>query len=421
MSSESQHILTLTELLHEEPAPKELEITILPFPDDDTAKSSFMKDGIHLGIHAPNVPEIARDFRKYYYNSRHIVISDGHYCHADRQMFMDCISCLLLLCPDHATAWADRRRLSLARKSSNSNSHTRCCISFWEVEMLFLDMLFTQHSKAPNAWGYRRWVCRQIIKELKQDFTEHGEDLSDQVMRWAIREIAVCSVIAEKYPKNYYAWTHRRFIVNSLMDMMQHNNGEFDDSVRSMIEGEISCIESWLPRHVSDHSAAHYGGEMITLFLQVGSGSSTSIAKKFKWGMGVMREKMQISKELIEKFSSHEVIWAWRRICSHLLLEQYNTVSDCTESLSFVRGEVLYALSAIELSCKKHSDEKEQTMVQHFSTAYILWLLKYAKCNNIELSLITKDLSVVKKSLFQMQSFRSMYLKKIWAHAASEL
>jgi len=397
MPLEPESIGTLADLLHQDPPPKELEITILPFPDDNDT-SSFMKDGIHLGIHAPHVPKLAREFRKFYYGSRSAAISNGEHNDTDRNKLMDCVSCLLLLCPDHATAWADRRRLLLQREELSITSS----LSSWETEIGFLNMLFTQHSKAPNAWGHRRWVCRQILKTLKDNYIQES---SDRLIKWATYEIAVCTVIAEKYPKNYYAWTHRSFIIRELVDMMQRDNGLHDDDIRAMLQAEVETIEPWLLRHVSDHSAAHYGGEVLLLWLKVGKDESSM--DDVDWKIETMQEKLQTSRDLIDKFPSHEVIWIWRRICSRLLLDCYpyrpndNDDSSITlESMvSFLQKEILYTSSMIE-TCFSSSNDKDDINHQNFSSAYALWILSYAKrIINLDTSLIMEDISTIKASL----------------------
>jgi len=55
---------------------------------------------------------------------------------------LDTISCLLLVCPDHSTAWADRRRALLGDDASVIDE------CFLQRELDFCNLLFTQHSKA---------------------------------------------------------------------------------------------------------------------------------------------------------------------------------------------------------------------------------------------------------------------------------
>ena len=422
LPADSVYILELAELLKSEPLPKELEVTILPFDEEDDAEtSSFMKEGVHLGIHAPNVPKLAREFRQVYYSLRNAAFEsiDGEYQNVVDNL-MDCISCLLLLCPDHATAWADRRRVLLKRESGRTKQGDTfpARVLFWKVELGYMNMLFTQHSKAPNAWGHRRWVCRQILTLLSlENFSSQERwQPSEEFIQWATLEIAVCSVIGEKYPKNYYAWTHRSFVIRTIANVMNSKmctndaNGMCREDMKSMLETEADCTMLWLRRHVSDHSAAHYGGEALSIWLEVGQDMNTN--SKMEWQIGILNSKLQESCALIEKFPSHEVIWTWRRICSHLFLAccncncNYNSHSS-KEALSFLKREIVFAQSfSDESSTHTCSTDKQETdMQQQFSLAYIMWILKDAREYNLDLTSLMDEITLVKERVKKMQLF----------------
>jgi hypothetical protein len=462
--SNATHRHILTDLLRHDPAPKELEITILPFPldyndneDNDTGtatnQSSFMKEGIHLGIHAPHVPKLAREFRKEYYtcrSTRAIIKTETDTergLDPDPKQLMDCISCLLLLCPDHATAWADRRRLLISQENQILESSTlqSRLFTFWEAEIGYLNMLYTQHSKAPNAWAHRRWVCRQIIKSFTKTNHDHDSvfeglidndiDISDKLLSWATCEIAVCTVIAEKYPKNYYAWTHRSFITRTLASLIQdehEHEHEHDvsvwncnDDIRALLQAEVDSIEPWLSRHVSDHSAAHYGGEVLSLwFTTVTVGKNNDNANDgndcIQWKVDIIKEKLKGSEILIKKFPSHEVIWIWRRICSRVFVEYASAESI----VSFIRQEILKSTSTFESALKVDADAAstcmDETMKQqHHSLTHVLWILKYtyayAKFTNVEKALIREELSALERQMVQIQlSKDDLSIRHIW-------
>ena len=156
--------------------------------DDDDSNYFFVKDGIHLGIHAPNVPLLARLFRKEYYTLRHqlllsLLLEEKDDDEEDKkkenkekdnndilhwnyqQLLWDVTSCLLLLCPDHATVWSDRKRILLQRQqqrqkrqyedkdknkndNKNDNKNNNTILSIWKDEIIYLNLLFSQHSKA---------------------------------------------------------------------------------------------------------------------------------------------------------------------------------------------------------------------------------------------------------------------------------
>lgn len=425
LPEDSVYIVELAELLKSEPLPKELELTILPFDEENDAEtSSFMKEGVHLGIHAPNVPKLAREFRQVYYSLRNAAFEsiDGENQNVVDKL-MDCISCLLLLCPDHATAWADRRRVLLKLESGRTKQVDAfpARVLFWKAELGYMNMLFTQHSKAPNAWGHRRWVCRQILAllSLENFSSEERWQPSEEFLQWATLEIAVCSVIGEKYPKNYYAWTHRSFVIRKIANVMNSNictddaDGTCREDIKSMLETEADGTMQWLLRHVSDHSAAHYGGEALSIWLEVGQDMNTctrndtrSSNSKMDWKIGILNVKLQESCALIENFPSHEVIWTWRRICSHLFLACCNShFHSSKEALSFVKREIAFGRSySHESSTHACSVDKQETdMQQQFSMAYVMWILKDAREYNLDLTSLTDEIDLVKEQGKQMQ------------------
>lgn len=133
----------LFSLLNTEPIPKQLELTILPLQDD---KTSFLKEDIYLGIHFPCIPQLSRDFRSLYKRLKNDKV-DMEQTHFRNQM-MKVLTCLLLVCPDHATAWSDRRRVILRTLIQVNHTDDEEKIKILEEEMDYLDLLFTHHSKA---------------------------------------------------------------------------------------------------------------------------------------------------------------------------------------------------------------------------------------------------------------------------------
>ena len=236
LSRQPKAVRVLIALLHGEPKPEEISIAILRADGADDylnngdggdgggggcggcggdtgaagaeAAASYPTNALkmvdtHLGMHAPDLPRLARDFRDDYYTLRKlfrhtsISIKDQHrlggqrHCinsfGADdgrpttggaavmsvgdanddtsnssasicgnavdsmvlRQRIMDATSCLLLTCPDNATAWADRRRaLLFALGDAEGHMSSEKFENVFATELKFLDLLFTQHSKA---------------------------------------------------------------------------------------------------------------------------------------------------------------------------------------------------------------------------------------------------------------------------------
>ena len=149
VQTQSESISILIHLIQSQPRATELNITILPISESSNDNQqpsyphrSYMKEGPHLGIHATDLPFLAKDFRTEYFSLRALQSQSKSKSQSKLQTInldqriMDASTCLLLVCPDHATAWADRRRILLKQEDDFGD------------EILFLDFLFTQHSKA---------------------------------------------------------------------------------------------------------------------------------------------------------------------------------------------------------------------------------------------------------------------------------
>lgn len=102
-------------------------------------------------------------------------------------------------------------------------------------EIPFLALIFQNHPKSPSGWQHRRWcICRS-----KFDVSSRSLSLSELET-----ERELCRAMCERYPKNYYAWTHRLWLLQFM-------------SNEQLME-ELLFTEGWLYAHVSDHSAANH-------------------------------------------------------------------------------------------------------------------------------------------------------------------
>jgi len=373
--------------------PSQLEITILPDrseEDDNDENYLYLKDGIHLGIHAPNIPYLAKAFRNEYYTLRSLLnnktIDENHLSWLEKRLW-DAITCLLLICPDHATAWSDRKRLLISDELGN-------CNAFYS-EIIFLNLLFSQHSKAPNAWSHRKWTCKQIMKN--NDSFERKHEYRTELLSWSQEEINTCIRIAEKYPKNYYAWTHRRYSIETVMGLgacYAHEYGQNIDHIiaREALKQELESIQKWLQTHVSDHSAAHYGGVILRLMIihnkeckdtlsdQHKIDNEVKVETKHKPIDDVLQENMILCRDLIDKFASNEVIWIWRRISSKIHLEYLRDGLHLALLNQFVQEEIDDVMKHhLNKDCVSEKEDHKRCIL--FGTTYILWLLASLRRN----------------------------------------
>jgi len=144
----------LSSLLAENPV--QFEITILPGVsgnDDDNKKqvlsleqSLSLVDGQYLGLDARSLPWMTREIRQEYKLLKKQLLEAKTNQESTRVIpaLFQTLSCLLLVNPDHATGWADRRRCLLKILEASTANPT---IS-WRQELDFVTLLMTQHSKA---------------------------------------------------------------------------------------------------------------------------------------------------------------------------------------------------------------------------------------------------------------------------------
>ena len=217
---------------------------------------------------------------------------------------------------------------------------------------------------------------------------------------WAGREIDLCSRVAEHFPKNYYAWAHRYYVASKFFNHWP-DNGEKDvsgvseaRSQSSFFAAEVRFIEKWLSQHVSDHSAAHYGAEALRLHLKHGFRSGTLLKEScavMEWALDVTEKTLLTSRQLIKRYTSHEVIWIWRRHVGQIFLDlicgefgMENLVgSEAVEALDrFLQAEVYDVFEVtngkIMLSDEKtkiRPEEQEDRFGKIHSLTYLLWLL----------------------------------------------
>jgi hypothetical protein len=161
--SQSPVIQRLTSFLKEEPADFEIAILSSNVSSEEeganennnsiTGRAALLEVSIvqherHLGLDARALPWMTREIKQEYKALRKMFKTSGKASEtkeqsSSRQMMMmiDATACLLLVNPDHATAWADRRR-SLLHLETFLNSFC------WKKELAFVNLLMTQHSKA---------------------------------------------------------------------------------------------------------------------------------------------------------------------------------------------------------------------------------------------------------------------------------
>lgn len=108
-------------------------------------------------------------------------------------LLLDATAVMLVMDPEHLTAANTRKRL-LAET---------CAKDDVENEKYFIDSLLTsrlhRHTKSPTLWNHREWLLRCSTENNNTNDVDH--DFTKVIL-----------VAAERHPRNYYAWSHARFL-----------------------------------------------------------------------------------------------------------------------------------------------------------------------------------------------------------------
>ena len=77
-------------------------------------------------------------------------------------------------------------------------------------ELNFLKLVFPRHPKSPSLWEHRRWcLCHKSV----QTSVEKCFDECDLQI-----ELNLCSYLSDIYPKNYYSWMHRLWLLQFMSE-----------------------------------------------------------------------------------------------------------------------------------------------------------------------------------------------------------
>ena len=96
----------------------------------------------------------------------------------------------LLLSGDDYSAWNRRKRTLLGAGDGADRG----------AELAFNAVVLRRHAKAASAWSHRKWL---LARE------NGGKTLEDAA---ASLELALCTSLAFRFPRNYYAWCHRAWV-----------------------------------------------------------------------------------------------------------------------------------------------------------------------------------------------------------------
>lgn len=177
-------------------------------------------------------------------------------------------------------------------------------------------------------------------------------DFLNLFLPWTESEMDSMVPVVEGYPKNYYAWSHKIFIVQILlqnfkelmnkiknpmcMDVDETAIQRHQQQIWHFLQHQVKwSTEEWLPMHVSDHSAVHYGATVLQLLVnfsievndpsnttqrQKSNDSITSMFVSCSVAIDTIQSERRKIANLIVQYPKHESLWLYRRYCCLIFL-----------------------------------------------------------------------------------------------------
>lgn len=165
------------------------------------------------------------------------------------------------------------------------------------AELHLLQLLFMVHPKSPSCWEHRRWCLVRAYPVFPLP-TEALET-----------ELALTARMADCYPRNYYAWTHRLWMLPQLN--------------QCMLQTELEFIRSWLRTHISDYSATSFH---VQLLRRVATDTSTLTQ--------LLQEEYALNRTLLMSYPYQENLWLQRRALFSLAVERLPSSLSSRDSLA---------------------------------------------------------------------------------------
>jgi protein prenyltransferase alpha subunit repeat containing protein 1 len=244
-------------------------------------------------------------------------------------------SVILLANPAHQTALNMRKRLI---QDSFLDPEK-------ELEIVGAFQSARECAKEAILWDHRRWLLRILYSQApgRPSYDEHSahcrphSDLLYIPHNAFQKEFSLIGRSCEIYPRNYYAWTHWGFCINSLCARLRANSTASDDrqQLADVLVQEVLRLRRWVELHVSDHSAVHHLCRLLQEF-QYHPISNTSFSSSATMNPALSFEH---ALSLVNAYPSHESLWLYLRATVCIPEDQKNK-------------KILKLISSLDLQCQ---------------------------------------------------------------------
>ncbi|KPM06329.1 hypothetical protein QR98_0048030 [Sarcoptes scabiei] len=112
------------------------------------------------------------------------------------------------------------------------------------ADLEFSELVLERKPKCASVFNYREWIFNYFRQSFLTD-PELAENL-------VANELRVTLKASDKYPRNYYAWSHRSWLLLIFL-----KNFSFEFLIDKIIE-DLRTTTEWLQKHISDYSCFQY-------------------------------------------------------------------------------------------------------------------------------------------------------------------
>ncbi|PYH97580.1 hypothetical protein BO71DRAFT_346702, partial [Aspergillus ellipticus CBS 707.79] len=256
-----------------------LEIEILP-----PGLGPFLHDGNSIGVAKKHLVQAFVTARRIFFgasnelSSPHDRASDDHehktppsgsQVGKHRDSILNSTEIILLFDCEHLTAcnWRKRHLAALIQRHESTHANhvsSETLIRELEAELslmtTYLCSPLHRHTKSPTLWGHRLWVLTRLFRVrergLAQRTVKGGQgniallELTQEVLR---SELPAVLLSGQRHPKNYYAFTY----IRQLLDYLSGIGGEAGDTERAstlLARLIVNPTLDWCLAHPSDIS-----------------------------------------------------------------------------------------------------------------------------------------------------------------------
>lgn len=148
---------------------------------------------------------------------------------------------LVILNPDHYTAWNFRKKHLLNIRDCKYDQRLNFLQSI-DYELSLTNLILSSRPKSTQVWAHRTWLTI-IFNSCKLELSPQYQKVCSNFN--FKKQIQQTSKYLENYKRNYYCWKFRLYLLNSLN--LYHD-----------LLYDLEFTWSWIKIHISDASASHH-------------------------------------------------------------------------------------------------------------------------------------------------------------------